>query len=498
MKVTQFFSGAIAGENAGFIEICGEVRTDLLDAAFRQAWGEFTDSCDLPFGVELTEAGTDRTVRRLRMTGLSAHEHTRWLIAQRAVDLYAAASADREGTAPTAVFTLRPAEDAPGTSITDFGTRSDGKTGTADGADPALTRRMTPAAVVAAYLHEVAGATEVVCEVRATATGAPEPVSASVSVSVSVSIPVDSADGLVGLSRRIANACRVAADAHGLGPVERLAVGIRPAGGPDAPGLPGLADLLRFVEGTTGMSDGQLDEQLSFWIKELDGLPEQLSLPFDRSRPNAPSGRTDTVDARVAPELHDRLADLGRAADASTFMVLQAAIAILLTRLGAGTDIPLGAAAPARSGLLANTLVLRTDTSGDPSFRELVERVRVLDLTAFAHQDVPFNRVVEALDPERAGAVHPLFQVLLTDRRKIWQHRIGVTAADLAFTVSGTEESTGGLDVDLEFSTDLFERSTVEGLAGRLVRLLEAATTEPDLPISKLEILSPEERELVI
>ncbi|MGE7440111.1 condensation domain-containing protein, partial [Kitasatospora sp. NPDC001175] len=264
------------------------------------------------------------------------------------------------------------------------------------------------------------------------------------------------------------------------------------------------------------------NRQLSYWTETLADLPEQLALPYDHPRPSTPSHQGDTVTFHITPQLHTHLTGLAHTTGASTFMVIQTAIATLLTRLGAGTDIPLGTAIAGRTdeatdnliGFFVNTLVLRNNTTGDPSFRELLERTRNTDLTAYTNQDIPFNHLVETLNPHRTNALHPLFQVMLAHRSTAPENpqfdglnthiepvHPGTAKFDLTFdlleehTPEGKPNGTHG---HIEYSTDLFERSTVEGLAGRLVRLLEAATTEPDLPISKLEILSPEERELVI
>lgn len=262
--------------------------------------------------------------------------------------------------------------------------------------------------------------------------------------------------------------------------------------------------------------------QLAFWKETLKNLPDQLELPTDYSRPAEPSHDGDTIHFHIEPELHKRLQDLARANRVSLFMVLQSGLAALLTRLGAGTDIPIGSPIAGRNddalgdlvGLFINTLVLRTDTSGDPSFRELLDRVRDVNLAAYENQDLPFERLVEVLNPARSRATHPLFQIMLAFQNtpdadlnlpdmesSLRIHSVGSAKFDLTLEISENRLADGtpnGLEGLLEYSTDLFKRETAQALADRLMRLLEAAESDPDQQIGNLDILAPEERSSMV
>ncbi|MFJ4696529.1 amino acid adenylation domain-containing protein, partial [Streptomyces sp. NPDC088766] len=261
--------------------------------------------------------------------------------------------------------------------------------------------------------------------------------------------------------------------------------------------------------------------QLAHWKDTLTGLPEQLDLPTDRPRPAVADYRGDRVEFTLDPGLHGRLTELARGTNTSTFMVLQAALAALLTRLGAGEDIPLGTPVAGRTdraaedliGFFVNTLVLRTDTSGDPTFRELLESTRRADLAAYAHQDVPFERLVEAVNPTRTLAHHPLFQVMLilstadADpdttlalpglRVTAERSRLGAAKTDLAFALVETRDAAGrgaGLTGALDFRTDLFDRATARSLVDRFVFLLETVVADPAVRLSEVDVLGAAER----
>ena len=265
-----------------------------------------------------------------------------------------------------------------------------------------------------------------------------------------------------------------------------------------------------------------IGRQLGYWTETLKGLPEQIDLPSDRPRPAVSSYRGESLPLKLSAQLHAGLLELSRASGASLFMVLQAALAALLTRLGAGSDIPIGSPIAGRTdsalddlvGFFVNTLVLRTDTSGNPSFRELVARVRTGNLSAYGHQDLPFERLVEVINPARSLSRHPLFQVMLAlqntaevklelDGLSCRFERVATSSAKFDLSVSVGEERTAdgapaGIGGVVEYATDLFDRASVEALTERFIRLLEAAVAAPERAIGSLDILAPEERVTIL
>ncbi|UYB44836.1 amino acid adenylation domain-containing protein [Streptomyces sp. Je 1-4] len=277
------------------------------------------------------------------------------------------------------------------------------------------------------------------------------------------------------------------------------------------------------VLGSEDDPESLLSEQLGYWQQQLAGAPELLELPLDHPRPAAASHQGATVRYTVDAELHQRLVKLARDCDATVFMVVQAGLAVLLSRLGAGTDIPVGTAVAGRTdealddlvGFFVNTLVLRTDLSGDPTFRELLARVRDTDLAAYAHQDVPFERVVEAVNPGRSLSHTPLFQVLLTLQSNadstfsipgveasFGDVATGVAKVDLTFYLEERytpRQAPAGMVGEIQYAVDLFREESAQILAQRLVRVLEAVTAAPDRAVSQAPVLdAAEHRQLIV
>ncbi|WP_395105926.1 amino acid adenylation domain-containing protein [Actinomadura sp. SCN-SB] len=242
-------------------------------------------------------------------------------------------------------------------------------------------------------------------------------------------------------------------------------------------------------------------DDLEFWERTLAGLPEEVTFPPDRPRPAEASHKGGLVEFRLPL---DGVRDLARRTGTSVFMVLHAAVAALLHRSGAGDDIALGSPIAGRAdddltdlvGVFVNLLVLRTDLSGDPTFAELLDRVRRADLDAFAHAAAPFERVVERLAPERSLARSPLFQVMIVHQR----------LDDVRLALPGVRAEpflpeTGGVKFDLDlyfaegedevegfaaYATDLFDRETIQELPARLAELLAQVTADPGRRLSTL------------
>jgi amino acid adenylation domain-containing protein/non-ribosomal peptide synthase protein (TIGR01720 family) len=262
----------------------------------------------------------------------------------------------------------------------------------------------------------------------------------------------------------------------------------------------------RWLEGPEG------ERQLAYWRHRLAGLPEGQALPTDRPRPATVSCRGAGHRFRLARDLRPDLARLGRQSGATLFMTLHALFAALLARLGDGDDVAVGTPAASRPhslwqgviGPFVNTVVLRTDLGGSPTWRQLLARVRADDLAAFAHQDVPFERLAEALAPARDASRTPFFDVMLTldsepapaldaaGVRMSLRQRLAVTAQlDLTLEM---EDSGGEVRGICEYATDLFEAATVERLCARFALLAAAAVADPEARIGEIELLTAAER----
>jgi amino acid adenylation domain-containing protein len=258
-----------------------------------------------------------------------------------------------------------------------------------------------------------------------------------------------------------------------------------------------------------------LETQLAWWRRRLADAPPVLELPTDRPRPPVRGVRGADVPVRLSAELSEALARLGRQEGATLFMTLLAAFQALLHRDTGESDLSVGTPIAGRGrietegliGFFVNTLVMRTNAGGSPSFRGLIARVREAALEAYAHQDLPFERLVEELVPQRDPARTPLFQVFfaLDDQAldatglpglEMAPVRIPSETAKFDLSLALTREP-AGLSGSIEYSTDLFDRTTVQRLARRFQRLVRAAVERPEELIDSLPLLAEEERHQV-
>jgi amino acid adenylation domain-containing protein len=259
-----------------------------------------------------------------------------------------------------------------------------------------------------------------------------------------------------------------------------------------------------------------LERQLSYWRERLAGAPELLELPTDRPRPPVRTYRGAKVPVELSLELVERLQALGRSEGATLYMVLLGAFQVLLSKYSGSEDIVVGSPIAGRTrkevegliGFFVNSMVLRTDLSGNPSFREVLRRAREVTLGAYEHQEVPFERLVAELQPERSLGHSPLFQVLLTLQNagdggaalpglsvsEVEAER-GSAKLDLSLVLTATPR---GLRGGLKYSTDLFERGTVDRMVGHLERVLEQVAADADVRLSRLALLGEAERALVL
>ncbi|OBG83337.1 hypothetical protein A5699_04445, partial [Mycobacterium sp. E802] len=276
--------------------------------------------------------------------------------------------------------------------------------------------------------------------------------------------------------------------------------------------------------GSVSDADSVISAQLSYWEQALAGLPERLELPTDRPYPAVADYRGASVAVEWPAEVQQQVARVAREHNATSFMVVQAALAVLLAELSATSDVAIGIATAGRGdqaldqlvGFFVNTLVLRVDVAGDPTVSELLEQVRARSLAAFEHQDVPFEVLVERLNPVRSLTHHPLVQVMVTWQNLPWNSS-GSTAGlalgdveatpmdaethtaktDLVFLLAERSADTGepaGIAGLVEYRTDVFDASTVQTLVDRLQRVLTAMTADPTVRLSTVDMLDVAER----
>ncbi|EKV29843.1 Long-chain-fatty-acid--CoA ligase [Caenispirillum salinarum AK4] len=264
------------------------------------------------------------------------------------------------------------------------------------------------------------------------------------------------------------------------------------------------------------LESGEAARQLAWWKETLAGAPPLLSLPTDRPRPPRQSYRGETVRFRLPAALRARVEAVARAEGATLFMALHAAFAAVLSRWAGETDVVIGTPVANRTrsaleplvGFFVNSLALRLDTSGGPGFRALLGRAREAALGAYAHQDVPFEQLVEAVNPERSLAHAPLFQVMLMVQTAGPGplHLPGVTATpverpsgtakfDLTLALADDDTAADGtMAGEIEYAADLFDAATMERLASHVLALLDAATAAPDQPVDAVALLTDADR----
>jgi len=268
--------------------------------------------------------------------------------------------------------------------------------------------------------------------------------------------------------------------------------------------------------------DSVMSAQVSYWRDELAGAPEQITLASDRPRPAQQSFRGAVVSFRIDPELRERIRQLAQDSGTTVSMVLQAALAVLLRKLGAGDDVTIGGPIAGRTdqaladliGFFVNSWVLRFNVAGNRSFAELLAQVRAKALAAYENQDAPFERLVELINPRRSTAHHPLFQVAFALqnnplpevdlpglRIEFLPAPTGTAKFDLFINLMDLPATSGRpqpLPGTIEYATDLFDRSTVQRFADYYLRVLRAITSDPNRRIDLIDILDTAECEQIL
>ncbi|MFD4430584.1 amino acid adenylation domain-containing protein, partial [Nocardia sp. NPDC058497] len=277
--------------------------------------------------------------------------------------------------------------------------------------------------------------------------------------------------------------------------------------------------------GYLGAADDPLSmisSEIDYWTRELADLPDELVLPADHPRPPVATYRGGTYSFVISGDTQRALVELGRRYNASLFMVMHSALAVLLARAGGTSDIAIGTPVAGRGdqalddlvGMFVNTLVLRSQVDGATPFAALLDQARETDLQAFAHADVPFERLVEVLNPPRSQARHPLFQVMLSfqNNKQASLQLPGLSVSgidydsqlakfDLQLTlteVQDTDGEAGGMSAEFSYALDLFEESTVAAFARRLDNIFAAIVADPEVSVGDIDLLAPEEHAQVL
>lgn len=278
----------------------------------------------------------------------------------------------------------------------------------------------------------------------------------------------------------------------------------------------------REVLGSPDDPDSPVSRDVAYWRTRLADIPELLELPTDRPRPVEQTHRGAVIHVEIPADLQSRVDSLAKRSRATTFMVVHTVLAVLLSRLSGSDDITIGVPHAGRGhraldhlvGMFVNTLVLRTRVTLDQTFTSLLDAVRHSDIEAFDHATVPFEQLVETLNPARSTAHTPLFQVMLAYQNMV-RARVelpgltvetidpGDSAAiyDLLLMMTedhGPDNEPTGMTLRLTYATDLFDANSAQRFANRFVRLLDGVATDADLPISELDLLDASERQLVL
>ncbi|ROZ98632.1 non-ribosomal peptide synthetase, partial [Gordonia sp. OPL2] len=278
------------------------------------------------------------------------------------------------------------------------------------------------------------------------------------------------------------------------------------------------ADFALWQHRVLGTADDPSEVQvreLDHWRRVLDGTPDLLALPTDRPRPEVASGRGGFVDLTVDADLARAVRDLAQRTSVTPFTVFHAALAAVLGRLADTDDVPIGAAVAGRDdditadlvGMFVNTVVLRTPVADDASVADVLAAAHHTRAQAMEHANIPFERVVDAIAPQRSSAHAPLFQVALTMQAEVTDElthrheslgmldtRVPAAKYDLSFTI--TDRAAGSpdehYDVEISYATDLFDASTAQSIGGYLMTMLRGMVSDPAQPVARIDLLPPE------